>query len=457
MRLSSLTDVGVFLLLETPEGRRHCGKRHLCDAYKTQGLCPAEDELEMELVPGVTTLQVRRQQPFHNSDSIQHSSFPTDSVDTPRFQPDDDDGLHQPHPTPTSPDNSFPVNSPSRKRGLGSGCSASDDASFNQTPMKKWRSSPATPQFHSLDRHPLYHTYGHQRQSVSPSGQRHRQQRVSLAGQQQLPMSTSSLTSVTSLARDDTSTPHAGGGYGLGGGGGVFIGTTGGSFSGGGSVGDGSVVSGGGSVGGAFSFASSADPISSSSCCEEGGEMVFVDVKREDGGTRRCNEKEGTECYLDDQTGDTTHKMDGLQMTTATTSQMAIALGCKGDVFLDSFARKAAVDQLSLEEKLEIMKGLSPDSLLKPGAVETEEYLIFQKVCYEFCRACALECPMNESDVDAYFDASFNAFANVFPKLNTNVDVLYHMRLLTKRSYKQYLKTRGKRKNDHTKMATFFS
>ena len=51
-------------------------------------------------------------------------------------------------------------------------------------------------------------------------------------------------------------------------------------------------------------------------------------------------------------------------------------------MFLDSFARKAAVDQLSLEEKLEVMKGLSPDALLKPGAVDTEEYLIFQKVSF---------------------------------------------------------------------------
>ena len=49
-------------------------------------------------------------------------------------------------------------------------------------------------------------------------------------------------------------------------------------------------------------------------------------------------------------------------------------------MFLDSFARKAAVDQLTLEEKLDIMKGLSPDALLKPGSVDTEEYLIFQKV-----------------------------------------------------------------------------
>jgi len=136
---------------------------------------------------------------------------------------------------------------------------------------------------------------------------------------------------------------------------------------------------------------------------------------------------------------------------------LANIIAGKGDVFLDSFARKAAVDQLTLEEKLEIMKGLSPDALLKPGSVDTEEYLIFQKVCYEFCRACALECPMEETDVDAYFDANFNSFANVFPKLNTSVDVLYHMRLLTKRSYKQYLKTRGKRKNEHSKMATFFT
>merc|ERR1719414_2594561 len=69
LKLSTLTDTNVFLLLETPEGRRYCGKRHLCDIYKTQGLCPVENELEMELVSGVNSLQVRRQSPYHSNSS----------------------------------------------------------------------------------------------------------------------------------------------------------------------------------------------------------------------------------------------------------------------------------------------------------------------------------------------------------------------------------------------------
>lgn len=87
--------------------------------------------------------------------------------------------------------------------------------------------------------------------------------------------------------------------------------------------GGGGIGGGGGDVG--IRFINTDAPISS--CEDEGGEVVFVDVKREDGGTRRCNANAGTESYLDDQTGDTVQKMDGLQMTTATSSQMANALG----------------------------------------------------------------------------------------------------------------------------------
>ena len=32
LKLSSLTDASIFLLIETQEGRRFAGKRHLCDA-----------------------------------------------------------------------------------------------------------------------------------------------------------------------------------------------------------------------------------------------------------------------------------------------------------------------------------------------------------------------------------------------------------------------------------------
>jgi len=427
MRLSSLTDASVFLLLETPEGRRYCGKRHLCDIYKTQGLCPMENEVEMELVPGVSTLQVRRQPPFHPTDSSfsqphsssssalssNSSSTTTQPLDPTHQLPSHQQEQQQHHPhlhqaqmtaVSYSATGSGAVYRKRSSDDLNS--EASSSSSSSSSPRKLMRTLPNVSSQHNSHHPQLYQPYDVQPMTVGlgpgPA------------------MASSSTSMITPDVASTTSTTTNSGVENVG-------------------------------------FACSDVPSSSSSCEGDAGEVVFVDVKREGDGNPRCIANTGGESYLDDQTGDRIQKMDGLQLTTATSNQMANALGCKGDVFLDSFARKAAVDQLSLEEKLEIMKGLPPESLLKQGAVDTEEYLIFQKVCYEFCRACALECPMDEADVDAYFDANFNAFANIFPKLNTNVDVLYHMRLLTKRSYKQYLKTRGKRKNDHSKMATFFS
>merc|ERR1712136_490267 len=169
-------------------------------------------------------------------------------------------------------------------------------------------------------------------------------------------------------------------------------------------------------------------------------DVVFVDVKKEEAEEVLEMANIITDQHL---------PLEGLQNIHPDPSKSA-------DDFLDIFARKATVDQMSLPKKLNIMKTLVPDVILKPGAAETEEYLIFQKVCYEFCRACALECPQEEQDVDSFFDVNFNKFASIFPRLNSNADVLYQMRLLTKRSYKQYLKTRGKRDKDHAKIASFF-
>ena len=75
----------------------------------------------------------------------------------------------------------------------------------------------------------------------------------------------SAASSISSMIPDAAST--SGGDDGIGGGGGGGIG------------------GGGGDVG--IRFINTDAPISS--CEDEGGEVVFVDVKREDGGTRRCN------------------------------------------------------------------------------------------------------------------------------------------------------------------------
>ena len=40
MKMASLTDAGVFVLLETREGRKFCGNKRLCEEYKSGGVKP---------------------------------------------------------------------------------------------------------------------------------------------------------------------------------------------------------------------------------------------------------------------------------------------------------------------------------------------------------------------------------------------------------------------------------
>ena len=40
MKMASLTDASVFLLLETQEGRKFCGNERLCNEYKNGGVRP---------------------------------------------------------------------------------------------------------------------------------------------------------------------------------------------------------------------------------------------------------------------------------------------------------------------------------------------------------------------------------------------------------------------------------
>lgn len=60
MKLSALTDANIFVLVESQEGRKYCGKRHLCDAYAGSGLSPIGNDVEMEVNPGITSIQERR-------------------------------------------------------------------------------------------------------------------------------------------------------------------------------------------------------------------------------------------------------------------------------------------------------------------------------------------------------------------------------------------------------------
>ena len=60
MKLSALTDANIFVLVETAEGRKISGKRHLCDAYLSGNLIPNGQDVEFEVNPLITALQERQ-------------------------------------------------------------------------------------------------------------------------------------------------------------------------------------------------------------------------------------------------------------------------------------------------------------------------------------------------------------------------------------------------------------
>lgn len=74
MKLSALTDANIFVLVESQEGRRYCGKRHLCDAYTGSGLSPIGNDVEMEVNPSVSAVHERSSVPAPpSSHAFQHS------------------------------------------------------------------------------------------------------------------------------------------------------------------------------------------------------------------------------------------------------------------------------------------------------------------------------------------------------------------------------------------------
>jgi hypothetical protein len=62
MKLSSMTDSGVFVLIENQEGRRFSGKKHLTDAYLNGTLKPLCNDVEVQLNPEVNSLNEVPQQ-----------------------------------------------------------------------------------------------------------------------------------------------------------------------------------------------------------------------------------------------------------------------------------------------------------------------------------------------------------------------------------------------------------
>ena len=60
MKLSAITGANIFVLIETPEGRKISGKRHLCDAYMSGNLSPTGQDVEFEVNPLISALQERQ-------------------------------------------------------------------------------------------------------------------------------------------------------------------------------------------------------------------------------------------------------------------------------------------------------------------------------------------------------------------------------------------------------------
>jgi len=75
LKLASLTDANVFVMVETSEGRRFAGKRHLCDSYVNGGLCPIGHDVEMEVDPNVKGLRQRVLEPHNFQHRQNHSRF----------------------------------------------------------------------------------------------------------------------------------------------------------------------------------------------------------------------------------------------------------------------------------------------------------------------------------------------------------------------------------------------
>jgi len=74
LKLASLTDASLFLLVETPEGRRYAGRPHLCTAYQDGTLNALPDDKEMETDLTVSGLR-EKARPMRAPESLFPESF----------------------------------------------------------------------------------------------------------------------------------------------------------------------------------------------------------------------------------------------------------------------------------------------------------------------------------------------------------------------------------------------
>ena len=59
LKLCSLTDVNIFFLVETAEGRRFAGNPKYCDQFRSEGLLATEADVECVVNPAVSGLEER--------------------------------------------------------------------------------------------------------------------------------------------------------------------------------------------------------------------------------------------------------------------------------------------------------------------------------------------------------------------------------------------------------------
>ena len=96
MKLSAITDANIFVLVETPDGRKISGKRHLCDAYMSGNLTPTGQDVEFEVNPLITALQERHARlpdtytgaaVFPSASSVPRSSVPSSQASSASMNP----------------------------------------------------------------------------------------------------------------------------------------------------------------------------------------------------------------------------------------------------------------------------------------------------------------------------------------------------------------------------------
>jgi len=96
LKLASLTDANVFLLVETAEGRRYAGKRHLCESYSSGSLGPVGNDVELGLESNEPRLVEKNNLNFSWQ---QNSSWPNSSMGDGSFGPLNSPGQQATPPT----------------------------------------------------------------------------------------------------------------------------------------------------------------------------------------------------------------------------------------------------------------------------------------------------------------------------------------------------------------------